>query len=42
MEPHLKVDQGTTPNQCLRVYWYIDEEERIFVVGHIGRHLPPT
>lgn len=41
MEPHLKVDQSTSPDQCLRIYWYIDTDERIFVVGHAGRHLPP-
>jgi hypothetical protein len=39
MEPHLKVDEATSPDQCLRIYWYVDEDERIFVVGHIGRHL---
>lgn len=39
MEPHLKVDEATHPDQCLRIYWYIDEDDRIFVVGHIGRHL---
>jgi len=27
------------PDQCLRIYWYVDEDDRIFVVGHIGRHL---
>ena len=40
MEPHLKVDQNTSPDQCLRVYWYVDESEKILVVGHAGRHLP--
>jgi len=40
MEPHLKVDEATSPDQCLRIYWYVDEEERTFVVGHIGAHLP--
>lgn len=39
MEPHLKVDEATHPDQCLRIYWYTDEDDRIFVVGHIGRHL---
>lgn len=39
MEPHLKVDEATHPDQCLRIYWHVDEDDRIFVVGHIGRHL---
>ncbi len=39
MEPHLKVDEATHPDQCLRIYWHTDEDDRIFVVGHIGRHL---
>ncbi|HEY3546287.1 MAG TPA: hypothetical protein VGK17_09360 [Propionicimonas sp.] len=40
MEPHLKVDQATSPDQCLRIYWYVDEDSRKLVIGHIGRHLP--
>jgi hypothetical protein len=40
MEPHLKVDQSTTPDQCLRVYWYRDDTARRLVIGHVGRHLP--
>lgn len=40
MEPHLKVDENTSPDQCLRIYWYIDEAAKILVVGHVGRHLP--
>lgn len=39
MEAHLKVDEATHPDQCLRIYWHIDYDERIFVVGHIGSHL---
>jgi hypothetical protein len=39
MEPHLKVDEATHPDQCLRIYWHLDEDDRIFVVGHVGRHL---
>lgn len=41
MEPHLKVDEATSPDQCMRIYWWKDEEEKVFVVGHVGRHLPP-
>lgn len=40
MVPHLKVDQATSPDQCLRVYWYVDEDSKVLVVGHVGRHLP--
>lgn len=40
MEPHLKVDQSTSPDQCLRVYWYRDESSQKLFVGHVGRHLP--
>jgi hypothetical protein len=40
MEPHLAIDVGTTRDQCLRIYWYVDEDERVFVIGHIGYHLP--
>lgn len=40
MEPHLKVDQATSPDQCMRVYWYVDAAEHRLVVGHVGRHLP--
>lgn len=40
MEPHLKVDQSTSPDQCLRVYWYRDDESRQLFIGHVGRHLP--
>lgn len=40
MEPHLKVDQVTSPDQCLRVYWYRDDNAGLLVIGHVGRHLP--
>ncbi|MFI9253602.1 hypothetical protein [Streptomyces sp. NPDC053069] len=40
LEAHLKVDEATSRDQCLRIYWYIDEDERVLVVGHVGRHLP--
>lgn len=41
MEPHLKVDEATSPDQCMRVYWWKDDDAKVFVVGHVGRHLPP-
>jgi hypothetical protein len=40
MEPHLVVDTGVTRDQCLRIYWYVDEDTRRWVIGHIGAHLP--
>ncbi len=40
MEPHLKVDESTGPDQCLRIYWYLDESDKVIVIGHVGRHLP--
>lgn len=40
MEPHLKVDEASKPDQCLRVYWYTDDEGKKLVIGHVGRHLP--
>ena len=23
-----------------RIYWYVDEQDRAFVIWHVGRHLP--
>ncbi|MFY1652164.1 hypothetical protein ACN27J_14870 [Solwaraspora sp. WMMB762] len=40
LEPHLKVDQATSPDQCLRIYWHIDDVNKLLVIGHVGRHLP--
>lgn len=40
MEPHLKVDQSTSPDQCLRIYWYRDDNSKRLFIGHVGRHLP--
>lgn len=40
MEQHLKVDQASSPDQCLRVYWYTDDQQKRLVIGHVGRHLP--
>jgi hypothetical protein len=36
--PHLRLGVGS-PETCLRIYWYLDKEQRRIVVGHIGRHL---
>lgn len=40
LEAHLKIDEATSPDQCLRIYWYVDQDERALVIGHVGRHLP--
>lgn len=36
---HLKVDEGTSRDQCLRIHWRVDEELRMWEITHIGRHL---
>ena len=36
--PHLKLGTGG-PDACLRIYWWIDEEARKLVIGHVGKHL---
>jgi hypothetical protein len=41
MEPHLIVDEATSPDQCMRIYWWDDQTANVFVVGQVGRHLPP-
>ncbi len=42
MGPHVGFGSGTG-NTSLKVYWYVDEVNRRFVVGHVGDHLPiPT
>lgn len=35
--PHLKVDEATSPDQCLRIYW--TSEDGRWVITHIGSHL---
>ncbi len=37
-QPHLKVDDNTSPDQCLRIYWEDDHEARRWTITHIGRH----
>jgi hypothetical protein len=34
--PHVQISRGE------RVYWYQDEEDRQFVVNHVGEHLPDS
>jgi uncharacterized coiled-coil protein SlyX len=36
--PHIKVDECTGPDQCLRIYWEDDPETRRWSITHIGRH----
>lgn len=36
--PHLKVDEATSPDQCLRIYWDNDPEMRTWTITHIGFH----
>lgn len=36
--PHLKVDEATSPDQCLRIHWTVDPEAKRWTVTHIGRH----
>lgn len=37
-ENHLKVDEGTSPDQCLRIYWDENPDTRTWTITHIGRH----
>lgn len=37
--PHLKVDEATSPDQCLRIYWEDDTSTRTWTITHIGSHL---
>lgn len=36
--PHLQMGSGP-PHSCLRIYWWVDEDNREVVIGHVGRHL---
>jgi hypothetical protein len=37
--PHLGLGRGTSADNIARIYWFLDEERKLFVVGHVGRHL---
>lgn len=39
--PHLAIGRGNRRNS-LRLYWHVDDEERRFVICHVGEHLPDT
>lgn len=40
--PHLALGDGGSTDTIFRIYWYLDEDLRMFVVGHVGRHLPDS
>lgn len=37
--PHIKLGKGTSAALLARVYWWVDEDAKQFVVGQVGRHL---
>jgi hypothetical protein len=37
--PHLALGSGGSTDTILRIYWYLDESSKRFVLGHVGRHL---
>lgn len=37
--PHVKLGKGTSAGLLARIYWWVDEDRRQFVIGHVGRHL---
>ena len=37
--PHVKLGKGTSAGNLARIYWWVDEDTRQFVIGHVGRHL---
>ena len=37
--PHIKLG-GSKATHILRIYFYIDREDRQLIVGHVGKHLP--
>ena len=39
LSPHIKLGSGTSAGNIARIYWWVDENNRRFVIGHVGRHL---
>lgn len=37
-EKHMKPKDGTSPDQCARIYFEYDDERNVMVVGWVGRH----
>lgn len=40
MGPHLRFGSSWDPRYCARVYWWVHREQRCFIIGHVGEHLP--
>lgn len=36
--PHLKVDEATSPDQCLRIYWTENPVSRMWTITDVGGH----
>ena len=36
--PHVKVDDYKSPEQCGRIYFAIDKEDKRFIIDHVGIH----
>jgi len=41
IEPHLALGKGG-PETCLRIHFYADEQDKRFIVAHVGRHKTNT
>jgi hypothetical protein len=39
LSPHLALGDGGSTDTIFRAYWHLDETNRRFVLGHVGRHL---
>jgi hypothetical protein len=37
-EPHVKVDDYKSPDQCGRIYFAVDKERFRFIIDHVGLH----
>jgi hypothetical protein len=35
---HLKPNDGTSPDRCIRIYFEYDEDEGKVIIGWVGRH----
>jgi hypothetical protein len=38
-EPHIKIDDAKSPNECGRIYFAVVSSEARFIVDHVGLHL---
>jgi len=41
-EAHVSLGKSHSPQKCLSVHWYRDEDQKRVIVGWCGRHLPNT